>query len=33
MDVVVVDAGYVWVRDDDEGKVAEGLDSMGEADG
>lgn len=33
MDVVVVDAGDVRVRDDDEGKVAEGLDSVGQADG
>ena len=33
MDVVVVDAGDVRVRYDDEGKVAEGLDSVGQADG
>ena len=33
MDVVVVDAGDVWIRDDDEGEVAEGLDSVGETDG
>lgn len=33
MDVVVVDAGDVGVRDDDEGEVAEGLDSVGQADG
>ena len=33
MDVVVVDAGDVRVRDDDEGEVAECLDAMGEADG
>ena len=33
VDVVVVDAGDVRVRDDDEGEVAEGLDSVGEADG
>ena len=33
MDVVVVDAGDVRVRDDDEGKVAEGLDPVGQADG
>ena len=33
MDVVVVDAGDVGVRDDDEGEVAECLDPMGEADG
>ena len=33
MDVVVVDAGDVRVRDDDEGEIAEGLDSVGEADG
>ena len=32
MDVVVVDAGDVRVRDDDEGEVAEGLDAVGEAD-
>ena len=33
MDVVVVDPGDVGVRDDDEGEVAEGLDSVGETDG
>ena len=33
MDVVIVDARDVWVRDDDEGEVAEGLDSVGQADG
>ena len=33
VDVVVVDAGDVRVRDDDEGEVAESLDAMGEADG
>ena len=33
VDVVVVDAGYVRVRDDDEGKVAQGLDPVGEPDG
>ena len=33
MDVVVIDAGDVRVRDDDEGEVAQGLDSVGEADG
>ena len=32
MDIVVVDAGDVRVRDDDEGEVAECLDAMGEAD-
>ena len=32
VDVVVVDAGDVRVRDDDEGEVAESLDTMGEAD-
>lgn len=31
--VVVVDAVDVWVRDDDVGQVAEGLDAVGEADG
>lgn len=33
MDVVVVDAGDVRIRDDDEGEVAEGLDPVSEADG
>ena len=33
VDVVVVDAGDVRVRDDDEGEVAESLDAMGKADG
>lgn len=33
MYIVVVDAGDVRVRDDDEGEVAEGLDSVGETDG
>ncbi len=32
VDVVVVDAGDVRVRDDNEGEVAEGLDAVGEAD-
>lgn len=32
VDIVVVDAGDVRVGDDDEGEVAEGLDSVGEAD-
>lgn len=33
MYVVVVNAGDMRVRDDDEGEVAECLDSVGEADG
>ena len=33
VDVVVVDVGDVRVRDDDEGEVAESLNSAGEADG
>lgn len=33
MDVVVVDAGDVGIRNDDEGEVAESLDAMGETDG
>ena len=33
VNVVVVDAGDVRVRDDDEGEVAECLDAMSEADG
>ena len=33
MYVNVVDAGDVRIRDDDEGKIAEGLNSVGEADG
>lgn len=33
MDIVVVDAGDVRVRDDDEREVAEGLDSVSETDG
>ena len=33
MDVVVVDAGDVWIGDDNEWEVAEGLNSVGEADG
>ena len=32
MNVNIVDAGDVRIRDDDEGEVAEGLDSVGEAD-
>ena len=32
MDVVVVDAVDVGVRDDDVGEIAEGLDAVGEAD-
>ena len=33
MDVVVVDAGDVWIGDDNEREVAKGLDSVGDADG
>ena len=33
VDIVVIDAGDVRVRDDDEREVAESLDAMGEADG
>ena len=33
MDIVIVDAGDVGVRNDNEGEVAESLDSVGEADG
>ena len=33
MDVVVVDARDVRIRHDDEGEVAESLDSVGETDG
>ena len=32
MDVVVVDAGDMGVRDDDEGEIAESLDAMSEPD-
>lgn len=32
MNVNIIDAGDVRIRDDDEWKIAEGLDSVGEAD-
>ena len=33
MAIVIVDAGDVWIRDDDAGKVATSLDAVGEAHG
>jgi hypothetical protein len=31
--VIAVDAGDVWIGDDDVGEIAQGLDAVGEADG
>ena len=33
MNVIIIDARYIGIGDDDEWEVAEGLDTVGEADG